>query len=128
MAAAQTPEEVHRHWSESFNAGDADAMLELYEDDALLLAQPGSEPVRGKEAIRTALDGFLAAGARFEFRETRSLATEEVGVVYSKWTLTGGSGPEGAPMDLAAETTDIMRRQSDGRWLFAIDNPWGVGG
>jgi hypothetical protein len=26
------------------------------------------------------------------------------------------------------ETTDVMRRQGDGLWLFASDNPWGVGG
>jgi uncharacterized protein (TIGR02246 family) len=128
VAAAQTPEEVHRHWAESFNAGDVDALLELYEDDALFLAQPGSEPVRGKDAIRSVLEGFLASGARFEIRKTKSLATQELGVVYLKWTLKGGSGPDGAPMDLAAETTDVIRRQGDGRWLFAIDNPWGVGG
>jgi ketosteroid isomerase-like protein len=24
-------------------------------------------------------------------------------------------------------TSDVLRRQADGRWLFVIDNPWGAG-
>jgi hypothetical protein len=24
-------------------------------------------------------------------------------------------------------TSDVLRRQGDGTWLFVIDNPWGAG-
>jgi ketosteroid isomerase-like protein len=24
-------------------------------------------------------------------------------------------------------STEVIRKQADGRWLFVIDNPWGVG-
>jgi hypothetical protein len=27
---------------------------------------------------------------------------------------------------MGGESSDILRRQSDGRWLIAIDNPWGA--
>lgn len=26
----------------------------------------------------------------------------------------------------AGESSDILRRQADGRWLIALDNPWGA--
>jgi len=125
--AAQRPEELHREWSDRFNANDLDGLLQLYEDDARFLSEPGGDTVRGKNAIREVLNGFLAAGATFELQQTKALSAEELAIVYSKWTLKGGSDPDGSPLDIAAETTDVMRRQGDGSWLFVIDSPWGVG-
>ena len=37
-----------------------DAVVALYEPSAALVFQPGKEPVRGTEAIREALGGFLS--------------------------------------------------------------------
>jgi ketosteroid isomerase-like protein len=27
---------------------------------------------------------------------------------------------------MAGESSDVLRRQRDGRWLIALDNPWGA--
>ena len=56
---ATTPEQIHRLFEEAFNAGDLDALMELYETDAALIAQPGSIASGGEQA-RAALQGFLA--------------------------------------------------------------------
>ena len=40
--AATTPEQIHRLFENRFNAGDIDGLMELYEPDAALIAQPGS--------------------------------------------------------------------------------------
>ena len=39
---ATTPEQIHRSFEDMFNAGDLDGLMELYEADAALIAQPGS--------------------------------------------------------------------------------------
>jgi ketosteroid isomerase-like protein len=36
------------------------------------------------------------------------------------------TAPGGSPLELAGRFTDVVRRQPDGRWLFVIDNPYGV--
>jgi ketosteroid isomerase-like protein len=41
---ATTPEQVHRVFEDTFNAGDIDGLMELYESDAALIAQPGASP------------------------------------------------------------------------------------
>jgi ketosteroid isomerase-like protein len=46
-------------FEEAFNAGDLDGLMELYEPDAALIAQPGSL-ANGSEQTRAALQGFLA--------------------------------------------------------------------
>jgi ketosteroid isomerase-like protein len=125
--AGNTPAETHRLWGEAFNSRDVDALVDLYEDGAILLADPQSRSIsRGKDEIRQVLEGFVASGANFAIERTEVLEAGDVAVAYSQWTLTGGTGPDGQPMDVRAETTDVLRRQPDGSWFFAIDNPWGV--
>ena len=123
---ATTAEETHRLWTDAFKRGDVDALLDLYEDRAVFLAQPGEPVVRGKDAIREVLGAFGAMGGTFNMERTNVVEGEGVAVIYSKWTLKGASDPEGNSLELAGETTDVVRRQSDATWLFAIDNPWGV--
>ena len=48
---ATTPEQIHRLFEDLFNAGDIDGLMELYESDAALIAQPGSVE-HGSEQVR----------------------------------------------------------------------------
>jgi ketosteroid isomerase-like protein len=61
--AATTPEQIHRVFEDRFNAGDLDGLMELYEPDAALIAQPGSV-AHGNKQARAALQGFLALKGR----------------------------------------------------------------
>jgi len=44
---------------EAINDGDLDTALSLYEPQAVLIVQPG-KIARGRDAIRTALEGFIS--------------------------------------------------------------------
>jgi ketosteroid isomerase-like protein len=49
----------------------------------------------------------------------------EITLHLSEWKLTGvDSG--GKPIDWSGRTCDVLRKQSDGGWLVALDNPWGT--
>lgn len=123
---ATTAEEVHRLFVEAFNRRDVDALVDLYEDGAVFLAQPRAPLARGTAGIREAIGAFLGMNGTFDIERTEVVAAEDVALVYAIWTLKGASDPEGNTIDLSGQTTDIVRRQPDGSWLFAIDNPWGV--
>src|SRR5262245_61465554 len=117
---ASKPEEVHRLFSEAFNAGDLNAIMSLYEPDAVLVPQPG-QTVRGHAAIRQALVSFLAMKPRFAFQAGRVLESKDIAILFSSWTLTG-AGPGGSPVKMSGQTTDVVHRQKDGSWLLVIDN------
>jgi ketosteroid isomerase-like protein len=123
---ATTAEEAHRLWADAFKRGDVDAVLELYEQGAVFVAQPGAPLARGKDAVREVVRTFVAMGGTFNIEPTDSIECDGVAVLYAKWTLEGGSDADGNAIELAGHTTDVVRRRSDGTWLFAIDNPWGV--
>ena len=117
-------EAVHEMFAKAFNAGDLEAVMALYEPAAILAPQPG-QVVRGHAAIREALRGFLAITQRFTLQAGNVMETNDIALLCSKWALKG-TDPQGNPVELAGQTADVVRRQSDGTWLLVIDNPWGA--
>jgi uncharacterized protein (TIGR02246 family) len=123
---AREPEEAHRLWAERFKAGDLEGLLALYEPTATLMPQPG-QAATGTAAIREALTGFLGLKPTFDMLDTKpAIRADDLALLHSRWTLSG-TGPDGSPINLGGTTADVVRRQADGTWLFAIDNPWGTG-
>ena len=108
---AMRPEDITRLFVERSNAGDADGVAALYEDNAVLAYPPGSQTV-GREAIRVLWEKVLAGRPRFEPEEP--LPT----LVSGGIALT--STP---PKDGAGARAQVVRRQSDGSWLRLLDLP-----
>jgi uncharacterized protein (TIGR02246 family) len=120
---ATTPEQIHRLFEEAFNAGDLDGLMELYEPDAALIAQPGSV-AHGGEQARAALQGFLTLKGRITLDTKLVVTVGELAYLSNTWSLTG-TGPDGNPVVLGAMTAEVARRQADGGWRYVIDNAWG---
>ena len=120
---ANTPYELYELFAQYFNAGTIDLLLTLYTDDAVLLPAAGQE-ARGKEAIREALNGFLALKGEIQITRPTVIEAGETALVMAKWTLKGTS-PQGEPVEMGGQTSDVLRRQSEGNWLIVIDNPFG---
>ncbi len=116
-------EEFHQKWAETFNAGVPDAILALYEKEAVLVAQPG-QTVTGITAIGQALDWFLGLNGKIHLQPKLVVKGAGVALLVSAWTLNGKDS-EGNPVELGGETSDVIRQQPDGHWLVAIDNPYG---
>jgi len=121
---AHKPEELDVLFVQAVNAGDIEAVINLYEPTAALMMQPG-QVVSGTKAVREALSGFLARKPRMRL-EARTLAEAGgIALTTSKWVLEG-TGPDGKPMKTEGQSAEVARRQPDGTWLFVIDNPHGL--
>jgi uncharacterized protein (TIGR02246 family) len=120
--SATTPEQIHRLFEEAFNAGDLDGLMELYESNAALVAQPGSV-AHGSEQARAALQGFLALKGRIMLNTKLVFIVGDLAYLSNTWSLSG-TGPDGNPVSLGATTAEVARRQADGRWRYVIDNAW----
>jgi uncharacterized protein (TIGR02246 family) len=94
----------------------------LYASDAILVPEPGQQ-IRGKEGIRAALEGFLSAKGTITI-ETRSvMVLDDIALTRGRWTLRG-TGADGQPLQMGADSAQVWRRQPDGTWLAIIDDPW----
>jgi uncharacterized protein (TIGR02246 family) len=112
---ASTPQEVHPLFERAFNLGDLEAILALYEPGTVLVT--GGKPVTGHDGIRDAFSMFLASGARMKLG-TRTVieSGEGLAVLHGAWSL-------GPPSSTQGLSTEVVRRQADGSWMFVIDNP-----
>lgn len=110
--------------AEAINRGDLDAALALYEKDAVMVAQPG-QLARGTVELRNALAGFMALKPTLRMQAEQVVEAGDVALYLGRWSLRG-TGADGKSVAMGGESSDILCRQKDGRWLIALDNPWGV--
>jgi uncharacterized protein (TIGR02246 family) len=108
----------------AINRADLESAVALYEKDAVLVAQPG-QLARGSSELRNALAGFIAMNAKLRSEAQQVVEAGDVALYIGRWSLKG-TGPDGRPIATAGESADVLRRQKDGRWLIALDNPWGA--
>jgi uncharacterized protein (TIGR02246 family) len=118
------PEQIHRLFERAFNADDLEGLLELYEPDAVLVPQPGVV-VEGIDGIRDALRWLLDRNGRIAVESELVLRVGDLAYLSNRWSLTGGTMPDGSAADLGATTAEVARRQADGSWRYVIDNAWG---
>jgi ketosteroid isomerase-like protein len=118
------PNEVYDLFTRYFSAKAIDLLMTLYEEDAVLLPSDGQQ-VKGKAAVREALNGLLAIDGTFSMEQPMVLESGDIALLMAKWSLEGTS-PDGKAVDIEGHTADVVRRQSDGSWLIVIDNPFGT--
>jgi uncharacterized protein (TIGR02246 family) len=118
---AKTPEDLDRMFAEAVAAGDAGAIAALYEPGGALVG-PDGVPVIGQALIRDAIGPMAEAKPKVTMNVTKSLIAGDIAVLYNDWSARM-AGPDGNAVDMAGKAIEVCRRQSDGSWLFVIDDP-----
>lgn len=107
---ALDPQDLARLLVSRANSGDIEGMVALYEPDAVLACGDGQVAV-GTDAIRKFYTELIATGRKF------GLGDQRPAMLCGDLALTSTRLPNGTV------TAEIARRQSDGRWLWVIDQP-----
>jgi ketosteroid isomerase-like protein len=53
-------------------------------------------------------------------------AGDDLAVIYNDWSAVGRAA-DGSPVTMEHKAIEIVRRQSDGTWRFAVDDPFARG-
>ena len=115
--------DVAEAFARAFNARDLDALLSLYPAGSVFVPAPG-QPIVAREAVREALQGFLAIGLPIGLTVRHVYEAGDTALLVVDWTIRG-TGADGRAVDLAGTGTDVVRRAADGRWRYLVDNPFG---
>ncbi len=107
---ANEPEDLARLLVERMNAGDIDGLVMLYEPDAVLAIGSG-RIASGAAAIRAFFEDLLASRPTFRPGVVRP-ALRSGGLALTSTRTVGG-----------AVTAEIARQQSNGTWLWVVDQP-----
>ena len=120
--AIMSPAQADEVWMGLFNAGDIEGLLGLYEDDALFVPEPGGKPLVGPDAIREWIMAFPLQDPQIDLRTHMILERDTEALVYSDYTLSG-TGEDG-PAAIEGQAVVLLRKQGDGTWLIAVDDPF----
>ncbi|HMI53753.1 MAG TPA: nuclear transport factor 2 family protein [Candidatus Saccharimonadales bacterium] len=116
---ANSPEEICRLFQQHMAAGDINAVLGLYDSEAVFLSQSG-ETRRGHEELKQELAPLAAAKARFEFHIEQVIRSGDIALMHTKWSVSG-------PQTMRVHAVEVARRQKDGTWRWLIGDPFTVG-
>ena len=88
-----SPETLVREFCDAWSRRDADELTGYFTDDAVYHNMP-LEPLRGREAIRAFLTGFLAGAETAEFRMINLVADGDIVMTerIDRFTLAGRAG------------------------------------
>jgi uncharacterized protein (TIGR02246 family) len=119
-----TPIDTVNELSDAINRGDLEAALAPYEPNAVLVAQPG-QLARGSTELRAALGRFIRLKPELRSETQSVIEVDDMALYTGRWTLRG-TDPSGETMTMGGVSSNVLRRHRDGRWLIAVDNPWGA--
>ena len=121
------PTDAARTHAEAFKraceAGDVDAVLALYADDAWVVWPGEGQVALAKEdlsrMVRTLCVETKDARFAIEAIDARALGDDYVGV-RGRWRQTY-TGPGGQPVTVAIRAVEVLRKTDDG-WRYVLDH------
>jgi len=117
------PEDIFPALSEAYNAGDLKALVSLYDPKAVFVIKPG-RITEGPAELHGAMQRLVALRGRLTVNPRTFVRSDDLVLVLGTFTLSGRRG-DGTAFERTSRFADVLRRQPDGRWLIAVDNPYG---
>jgi len=74
--------------------------------------------------LRAAMQRLIALRGRLTVDPQTFTRSDDLVLVLGTFTFSGRRR-DGTPFERTSRFADVLRRQSDGRWLVAVDNPFG---
>ncbi len=120
---AQKPEDGDRIFMSAIARGDVEAIVALYEPDAVFIRANGVR-ARGHAEIRAAVAELATLKAKYEIQDIVTVLSGDGGIAVTRMRYAMSfTRRDGKPAHVEARTMEIMRRQPDGTWRFIIDSP-----
>ncbi|MBD2520673.1 SgcJ/EcaC family oxidoreductase [Nostoc sp. FACHB-973] len=111
----------------AINDRDFDTVANCYTEDAVLVVKPGTL-VQGREAIKIALQkisDYFNNSLKVSQGDMVIIETGDIALVLSKTYIESPDKPD-SEFSTERKAIYVYKRTTDGKWLCAIDNSYGV--
>ena len=118
-----TARRVDEIFQEAMNEGDLDKAMNLYDDNAVFVQEPGKPAITGLDNIREVIKQFQAVKPKLKVEVMQFVEADDVAFFTLKWEIKGTT-PEGEAIQMSSYDGNVVKRQPDGSWKTIIDNPF----
>jgi len=105
------------------NRKDLETVLSYYEENAVLVMEPG-RVARGISEIRGFFKVVFDMNISAKQTSTYVLQAEDIALFTSKW-IANGTLPSGESFTNENVATSVFRKSDKGQWRMIIDNSFG---
>lgn len=119
--AASSPEQLIELFGEHLRDRDLDALVALYEPEAVLITASG-EMLSGRDQIRSGLSRLLTLEPLVALRVSQVLSANTTTLVINDWSMSRLTA-EGSVIRESGSSAVVLRRQPEGGWLILVDHP-----
>ena len=119
-----TTEGAARYFQNCVRNGDVEGALSCFDAEAVYIPTLGNV-VKGTAEIRKELE--MLCGMKPNLQAKRSMAFEagDLASWVDEWTLQA-TLPDGTALNMKGVSSDVLKRQTDGTWVYLVDNPYGA--
>lgn len=110
------------HYVQAFNSNDPEVLEQFYTEEAVAVWEPG-KPLSG-EARREAAREFLSRKPTMVAVERERYVTGDTILFIVDWKIDM-TGEDGKPEHLEGVGVDVVRKGTDGKWRYAVDDAFG---
>lgn len=114
------PEDMAEVFKQRFNDRDEAGLLALYAPDAAF-TMDGQAVAHGTAEIKAALAGMFASPFKMKGKYVSVLTAGDVAVCKLRWEMLNAEGW----IEMDGMSLEVLKRGSDGKWRFAIDDATG---
>ncbi|MDF2681655.1 MAG: hypothetical protein K0R47_2845 [Brevibacillus sp.] len=122
--AVMKPEDMNAAFADAYNTSDIDNLLALYEPNGILVNHNG-DPSHGIEQIRKTLEDLLQFQGSMISKNIYCIPFENIALLRAHFILQT-KGADGSQIQIQGHTSEIVRKQQDGSWLYIVDHPFGA--
>jgi uncharacterized protein (TIGR02246 family) len=116
---ANSPEDICRLFQQYMAAGDLDALLSVFDPEAVLVNGSG-EVKQGRDGLRQELAPLAAMKTRVAFSNKQVIQSGDVALMHTEWRVS-------FPLPVSVSAIAVACRQPDGTWRWLIGDPFTVG-
>jgi uncharacterized protein (TIGR02246 family) len=119
-------EELIRDLDSAITSKDIDAIRRIYDQNAVLVPQPG-QIARGCDEIAAYYSALFGMNIPMSVTTTavHTLEGDGLALLATRWTLKGTT-PSGEKASIERTASMVLRRSAGELWKVCIDNPYGA--
>lgn len=124
MKLPGNPNEMNECFAEAYNSGKIENLTVLFETQAQGVTMTGSI-LSGIGSIKEDLEKLLLLGGRMTSVNRYAVQQGDIALLRADWTITAKGNP-GDEIQVKGSSSEVVRRQANGTWLYVIDHPFGA--
>jgi len=123
IKAPTKPEDMNNTFTQAYNSGNVDNIDLLFESEAKVVTYDKSTISGQKEYHQEHLN-LLKLGGKMTSINQSCIIFEDIALLSAAWKINTWN-EDGEPLEISGKSTEVIRKQNDGTWLYVIDSPFG---